>query len=210
MRPDKWAVQPFTWIIHVDKPWWRTTGLYILLTIMLIGLTIGNFYFFNRNTKMRMRCLNDEEDMMRRVRGFADRCMELHDEQLAPTQSSDDADFVDNNISESQAFDEVMLKIVPFVENHRLEHFRFQLLADLTGMSKGELFVLLANNIDKNPRLLISKLRLQEAALMLLTTDTKVEDIADSLHFVSPNYFVTSFYHRYRMTPEAYRNSNDL
>ena len=53
-------------------------------------------------------------------------------------------------------------------------------------------------------------LRLQEAALMLLTTDASVEDIADSLHFSSPNYFVTSFYHRYRMTPEAYRSSNDL
>jgi AraC-like DNA-binding protein len=210
MWPDKWPVNPYTWIVHVDKPWWRTTGLYLLLTLLLIGLTIGNFYYFNRNTKMRMRCLNDEEDMMRRVRGFTDRCIELHDEQLAPTQSSDDADLVDNNTSESHAFDEVMLKIVPFVANHRTEHFRFQLLADLTEKSKGELFVLLANHIDKNPRQLISMLRLQEAAMMLLTTDATVEDIADSLHFVSPNYFVTSFYHRYRMTPEAYRSSNDL
>ena len=210
MWPDKWPVNPYTWIVHVDKPWWRTTGLYLLLALLLIGLTIGNFYYFNRNTKMRMRCLNDEEDMMRRVRGFTDRCIELHDEQLAPTQSSDDADLVDNNTSESHAFDEVMLKIVPFVANHRTEHFRFQLLADLTEKSKGELFVLLANHIDKNPRQLISMLRLQEAAMMLLTTDATVEDIADSLHFVSPNYFVTSFYHRYRMTPEAYRSSNDL
>ena len=117
---------------------------------------------------------------------------------------------LDNDTSESQAFDEVMLKIVPFVAKHRREYIRFQLLADLAEMSKGELYVLLANQIDKNPRLLIGKLRLQEAALMLLTTDTTVEDIADSLHFVSPNYFVTSFYHRYRVTPMAYRNSNDL
>ena len=210
MWPDKWPVKPYTWIVHVDKPWWRTTGLYLLLALLLIGLTIGNFYYFNRNTKIRMRCLNDEEDMMRRVRGFTDRCMELHDEQLAPTQSSDGTDLADNNTSESQVFDEVMLKIVPFVANHRSEHFRFQLLADLTEMSKGELFVLLANHIDKNPRQLISMLRLQEAAMMLLTTDATVEDIADSLHFVSPNYFVTSFYHRYRMPPEAYRSSNDL
>jgi transcriptional regulator GlxA family with amidase domain len=87
---------------------------------------------------------------------------------------------------------------------------RFSVLADLTGMSKSDLFVLLAKHIDKNPRILISKLRLQEAAELLLTTNISVEDIADSLHFVSPNFFVTSFYHRYRVTPMAYRNSNDL
>ena len=210
MWPDSWQNDPFTWIVHVDKPWWRTTGLYILMALLLLGLIVGNFYFFNRNTKMRMRCLNDEEDMMRRLRGFTDRCVELHDEQLSPSKVSDEENLLDNDTSESQAFDDVMLKIVPFMINHRTEHFRFQLLADLTEMNKGELFVLLASHIDNNPRQLIGKLRLQEAALMLLTTDASVEDIADSLHFSSPNYFVTSFYHRYRMTPEAYRSSNDL
>lgn len=210
MWPDKWSVQPFTWIIHVDQPWWRTTGLYILLTLLLLGLVAANFYYFNRNTKIRMRCLNDEEEMMRRVRGFADRCAELHDEQLAPSLSSEGKDFTDDNISENQAFDEVMLKIIPIVSNHRAEYFRFQWLADLTEMSKGDLYVLLAGNIDKNPRMLISKLRLQEAAELLQTTNMSIEDIADQLHFVTPNYFVTSFFHHYHKTPVAYRSSNDL
>lgn len=210
MWPDKWPVEPFTWIIHVDQPWWRTTGLYMLLVILLLGLATVNFIFFNRNTKMRMRCLSDEEDMMRRVRGFTDRCVELHDEQLAPATVPNHEDLANDNSQESLVFDEVMLKIVPFVAKHRREYIRFQLLADLAEMSKGELYVLLANQIDKNPRLLIGKLRLQEAALMLLTTDTTVEDIADALHFVSPNYFVTAFYHRYHKTPAAYRSSSDL
>ena len=210
MWPDKWSVEPFTWIVHVEQPWWRTTGLYILLALVLIVLMIVNFYFFNRNTKMRMRCLNDEDDMIRRVRGFADRCVELNEEQLAPAAMSDDQDLLDDNAPESLAFDEVMLKLIPYIAKHREERFRFNVLADLAEMSKGELYVLLANHIDKNPRLLISKLRLQEAAEMLQTTDMSVEDIADILHFVSPNFFVTSFYHRYHTTPQAYRSSNDL
>ena len=210
MWPDQWLGKPYTWIIHVDKPWWRTTGLYILLAIVLAVLLAVNFYYFNRNTKIRMRCLNDEEDMLRRVRGFADRCAELHDEQLSPVISSEDKDLVDDNTPESQAFDEVMLKLVPYVTKHREEHPRFLVLADMVGMSKGELYVLLAKHIDKNPRMLISKLRLQEAAELLQTTNMSVEDIADNLHFVTPNYFVTSFYHRYHATPQAYRSSNDL
>jgi AraC-like DNA-binding protein len=196
--------------VHVDQPWWRTTGLYILLTLILIGLVAANFFFFNRNTKVRMRCLNDEEDMMRRVRGFADRCLELHDEQLAPVVDTDDRALQDNNDLDSKTFDEVMLKVVPYINRNRGNNISFHMLAERVAMSKGDLYVLLANHIDKNPRMLIGKLRLQEAAKLLLTTDLLVEDIADNLNFVTPNYFVSSFYHQYRLTPKDYRNSNDL
>ena len=209
MWPDQWNVKPFTWIIHVDQPWWRTTGLYIMLLILLTVLVAINFYYYSRNTKMRMRCLNDEKDMMRRLRGFADRCIELHDEQLAPAVAYT-TNILDDNDTEDQAFDEVMLKLIPYFAQHRMEHFRFKDLADIAEMNKGELYVLLASHIDKNPRMLIGKLRLQEAAELLQTTDMSVEDIAEKLHFVTPNYFVTSFYHRYHSTPVAYRSSNDL
>ena len=209
MWPDKWPVEPFTWIVHVDQPWWRTTGLYILIVLVLIVLGALNFFYFNRNTKMRMRCLTDEEDMIRRVRGFADRCAELHNEQLAPTAVEINAILDDDN-PESLAFDEVMLRLIPYVIKHREDHLRFHVFAGLADMSKGELYVLLANHIDKNPRVLIAKLRLQEAAELLRTTDKSVEDIADELNFVSPNFFVTSFYHRYHTTPQAYRNSTAL
>lgn len=210
MWPDKWAAEPYTWIVHVDQPWWRTTGLYILFVIVLVVLGALNFFYFNRNTKLRMRCQDGEEDMIRRVRGFADRCVELHSEELAPATATEHNELLADDTSDSHAFDEVMLKLVPYVSKHRKERSRFQALADQAGMSKGELYVLLANHIDKNPRMLISKLRLQEAAELLQTTDMSVEDIADSLHFASPNFFVTSFYHRYHTTPQAYRSANDL
>ena len=103
-----------------------------------------------------------------------------------------------------------MVKLIPYVNKHREERIRFRALADLAEMKKGELYVLLANHIDKNPRMLIAKLRLQEAADLLRNTEISVEDVADLLNFVSPNYFITSFFHRYHTTPEAYRNSNDL
>jgi AraC-like DNA-binding protein len=210
MWPDKWAVEPYTWIVHVEQPWWRTTGLYILFVIVLVVLGALNFFYFNRNTKLRMRCQDGEEDMIRRVRGFADRCVELHSEELAPATATEHNELLADDTSDSHAFDEVMLKLVPYVSKHSKERSRFQALADQAGMSKGELYVVLANHIDKNPRMLISKLRLQEAAELLQTTDMSVEDIADSLHFASPNFFVTSFYHRYHATPQAYRSANDL
>ena len=210
MWPDKWPVEPFTWIVHVEQPWWRTTGLYILIVLVLVALGAVNFFYFNRNTKLRTRCLSDEEDMIRRVRGFADRCVELRNEQLAPATATDEHYLLEDDAPENLAFDEVMLKLIPYVTTHRKERSRFQAFADLAQMSKGELYVLLANHIDKNPRMLITKLRLQEAAELLQTTDMSVEDIADKLNFITPNFFVTSFYHRYHTTPQAYRSANDL
>ena len=210
MWPDKWPVEPFTWIVHVEQPWWRTTGLYILIVLVLVALGAVNFFYFNRNTKLRTRCLSDEEDMIRRVRGFADRCVELRNEQLAPATATNEHYLLEDDAPENLAFDEVMLKLIPYVTTHRKERSRFQAFADLAQMSKGELYVLLANHIDKNPRMLITKLRLQEAAELLQTTDISVEDIADKLNFISPNFFVTSFYHRYHTTPQAYRSANDL
>ena len=34
------------------------------------------------------------------------------------------------------------------------------------------------------------------------------QNIAHELKFVTPNYFIASFYHQYRQTPEAYRKIN--
>ena len=57
---------------------------------------------------------------------------------------------------------------------------------------------------------MVGKLRIQEAADLLRATDMTVEQIAEELNFVSPNYFVSSFYHHYRQTPLDYRNSKPL
>ena len=50
-------------------------------------------------------------------------------------------------------------------------------------------------------------LHLEEAARMLRDTDKSIEEIAEECRFVSPNFFIASFFHRYRQTPDNYRNS---
>ena len=74
-------------------------------------------------------------------------------------------------------------------------------------MDVAKLFELLSTNFYQNPRLMVGKLRVLEAAEMLRKTDKTIAQIADELKFVSPNYFIASFYHQYRQTPQDYRNS---
>ncbi len=82
----------------------------------------------------------------------------------------------------------------------------------MSGTPLEKLYQSIAANLYKSPRTLALKLRLQEAAEMLLKADpqTAVEDVARECRFVSTNYFIASFYHYYRQTPQDYLNNNPL
>ena len=144
--------------------------------------------------------------MLLRLRSVADRLEELRTEVLTPQSNMLDAD----SNPEAEAFEQVMLVLVPYVQNHRSERLTFRQLAAEVEMDKSQLFELLAVHIDRNPRLLMGKLRLQEAARLLRTTEMSIEDVAEACGFVSPNYFVTAFYRLYRVNPLHYRKSNAL
>lgn len=203
---DIWPQEPFTWIIHVDQPWWRSTGIYVLFFLLLLTAVLVNLRLFRRNTRLRMKCLNEEEDMLLRLRSVADRLEELRTEVLTPQSNMLDAD----SNPEAEAFERVMLVLVPYVQQHHSERFTLRQLASEVEMDKIELFELLAYHVDRNPRLLMGKLRLQEAARLLRTTDMPIEDVAEACGFVTPNYFVTAFYRLYHVNPLHYRKSNAL
>lgn len=202
--PETWPQAPFEWTIHVEEPWWRTTGVFLLLGIVLLTLLLANFYFFNRNMRLRIHRHNEESDIVRRIKVFAARCQSLSTEVLTPysitsehTQATGmSTDFVD-----------AMLCIVPYVNHLGNEKISMDKLAQLSGIPVIKLYGILAPQLDKNPRQMIGKLRLQEGAELLRTTEMTVEQIAERLHFVSANYFIAAFYHQYRQTPADYRSS---
>ena len=204
MDPDHFEMRPYHWDIFVDEPWWRTTGIYLLLGLVFLLLIIANMVFYSKNTRLAMLRNNKENDILRRISNYVKRCDDLHDEVLSPTISSDHADDLQQ---ENKDFTDAMLVIVPYVHAHHDGQLSMQKLAELTGMDVAKLFELLSTNFYQNPRLMVGKLRVLEAAEMLRKTDKTIAQIADELKFVSPNYFIASFYHQYRQTPQDYRNS---
>jgi AraC-like DNA-binding protein len=60
-------------------------------------------------------------------------------------------------------------------------------------------------NIFKSPRVLIKRNRLAQAERMLRNTKATVDEIAKECGFVSANYFIASFYQKYKTTPQQYR-----
>lgn len=206
MSPDTWLKEPFVWVVNVEEPWWRTTGVYLTLAFLVLCLLIANFVYYNRNTRLLLQRNNEEGDIRHRIKNFAERCEIMRDEVLTPYSLMQGEE--DNGGDMTEEFLLAMTKIVPYVNAHKDDsNMSMRTLAGECKVETTRLYGLLSNNLYKSPRLLLMRLRLQEAAELLLTTDTSVEAIAEQCHFVSPNFFIASFYHQYRLTPQAYRDA---
>ena len=190
MTPDEWPAEPYVWIITVHQPWWRTTGIYYLLALVMFGLLLANFLLYNRNVKMRMMRHNEETDVVRRVMQFANRCEAQRTEELAPNKLMQEGDEEETHQVMSRDFVNVMLKLVPYVINQKdVKNITMKELEQNSGVPRAQLYQLLSANIDKNPSQLISLLRIEEAARLVRTTEMSFEQIAEECRFVSPNYF---------------------
>ena len=64
---------------------------------------------------------------------------------------------------------------------------------------------MVSENIHKSPRVLVRSMRVDKVAEMLRTTDLSIDAIAEECGFVSPNYMIAKFYHKFKMTPREYR-----
>ena len=55
---------------------------------------------------------------------------------------------------------------------------------------------------------MIKSLMLKKAEELLTMTEKDIEQIAAECGFVSPNYFIATFYGKHKMTPEIFRRKN--
>ena len=209
ITPSEWDQEPYIWYVKVQEPWWRTTGVYLLLTAVLMGLLITNFIFYNRNLRLRMQRNNEEANVLHRLRGFAERCEALSNEVLTPYSVQAEGSTANDASDQTAnaAYVDAMVRIVPYINSHKSASLTIAQLAQAVGMETSDLYQLMAENTYENPRMLLLPLRLKEAEQLLADEGITIEEVAEVLGFVSPNYFIACFYHHYRQTPADYRKS---
>ena len=207
MSPELWPQDPITWTINVEEPWWRTTGLYSLLCFLFVTLVLVNFLIYNKNIRLRMNIFNGEAELKHRITTYALRCNTLEREVLTPFSLQREG-----SIDVDPVFSDIMIKIVPFVQQCKDQEISFdiQQLADMAGVDIQEFYQQMSLHLNESPRLMMLRLRLDKVAKMLVETDKTKEKIAEELGFTSTNYMISSFFHRYRQTPDNYRNSKAL
>ena len=202
MNPNEWTTTPYKWTINVNEPWWRSSGVYWLLGLVLLILVAINAYFYLRNDRMFARRAAQERPLLKNIRHFAERCTMRGSELLEPSIDEIHGRYDRNQMSElTPEFIEMMIKLMPYVTMRDLGRE--------SGMEISEFYKLITANIYKNPRPMALSLLLDKGIEMMRTTNKDVEEIASELGFVSPNYFVAAFYQRMHKTPEEYRQRKD-
>ena len=101
-----------------------------------------------------------------------------------------------------------MEKLLPIVLEKDDEKLTMRELCAEAKMALPSFYQLILGNIYKSPRPMAKTLMLRKAEHLLTTTEKEVEEIASECGFISPNYFIGTFYHEHQMTPEVYRQKN--
>ena len=204
MLPDKWDTVPYEWIVNINQPWWRTTGMFVLLGSIILLLLIFNAYYYWRNTNMRAIRNSQEQGIIKRIKNFAERCNQ-QGESFEPIPEEVYGLGVDPQNNLSAEFMDTMIKMLPVLNSKDASKMTMRELSSEAGMDVQKFYQLITANIYKSPRPLARKIMLTKATEMLETTEMSIVDISNICGFVSPNYFIATFYHQTKMTPEYYR-----
>jgi AraC family transcriptional regulator len=98
-----------------------------------------------------------------------------------------------------------MQKVLSYVATHLDTDVSLATLARQAGLSPFHLHRAFSNSVGETPKQLAFRLRLGQAAVLLLTTNDPVLDVALTTGFQNPETFCRAFRRRFRMTPRAYR-----
>jgi AraC-like DNA-binding protein len=173
-----------------------------LLLLVMASINLG---FYLRNDRLRLRRNHQEGDIIRKIRQFVQRSESYLAKPLSPVQEDFHQVAEEANMKLSREFIDTMLKVTPFVREHMRGELTMSQLSYVANMDVVKFYGIVMADIYKSPRDLVLTYRLKQGAAMLLQTDKSIEDIAMENGFYTPNYFMGTFFHKYKMTPQEYR-----
>ena len=208
MVPDRWDTEPYQWVINMNEPWWRTTGVLLLFVLLLLILLGINTYYYIKNVGMRANRNAQERGVVRQICRFAEHCSRQDSVVLEPVPEEYKGMETSSQNVLTPEFISTMEKLLPIVLEKDDEKLTMRELCAEAKMDLPSFYQLILGNIYKSPRPMAKTLMLRKAEHLLTTTEKEVEEIASECGFISPNYFIGTFYHEHQMTPEVYRQKN--
>jgi ligand-binding sensor domain-containing protein/AraC-like DNA-binding protein len=205
MLLDNWDTTPYEWTVKVNEPWWRTTGIMMILGFLLLAMFLYYVYLYIKNANLRARRNAEEQGIIRRIKTFADRCDASKGIFLEPlTEETALQEFMMSK-EFSPLFVQTMITILPTVSEKKIKDMTMNELSIAANMPTKEFYELMTSNIYKNPRPIVMEVMLNRAKAMLEKDKNKnLAEVARECGFSTPNYFIASFYRKYRKTPKEF------
>jgi AraC-like DNA-binding protein len=94
---------------------------------------------------------------------------------------------------------------VLYLRNHIAEHVSLDLVANASGVSRSHLCQLFRSQVGYAPLEYLSRMRIEQARILLASTDRPVKEIAASVGFLSIHHFSRSFHATTGYSPALYR-----
>jgi AraC-like DNA-binding protein len=205
MSLNDWETKPYVWKITIHEPWWRTTGVFALFGLVLAVLLLINIYYYMKNATLKAMRNSEETMLIKRIYNFVER-IDSKEDVLEPSPEEYTQATLDNQYDLDPAFIKAIDKIAPVVEMERKQKkMTMRRLSNAAGVGGKEFYAMITANIFKSPRVLIKRNRLAQAERMLRNTKAPIDEVAKECGFVSANYFIASFYQKYKTTPQQYR-----
>lgn len=101
--------------------------------------------------------------------------------------------------------DENIKYCVDYINNHYLERISVQTLCAIVNYSKSSLFEKFQKYMKSTPFQYQEKLRMNHAAMLLISTNKSIREIASASGFDDPLYFSKRFKKHYNKSPQSYR-----
>lgn len=206
MYPGKWTTPPVKVVVRIKEPWWRTTGLMLLISGVFLILIIWNIVIFSGNSRLKMKRNVSEVELFRRIDGFISRAESCRMEKQTRRSVNDESEDVTSGADLDKDAVELLMELVPYSRNGKLDHNVLVQLAMKKRIKLTDIYDIITNNIFRSPALLTMAMLLEKASRDLIESGMTVEEIAEKNNFASPNYFIAMFFRRYGMTPLQWRS----
>ena len=206
MYPGKWTTPPVKVVVRIKEPWWRTTGLTLLISGVFLILIIWNIVIFSGNSRLKMKRNVSEVELFRRIDGFISRAESCRMEKQTRRSVNDESEDVTSGADLDNDAVELLMELVPYSRNGKLDHNVLVQLAMKKRIKLTDIYDIITNNIFRSPALLTMAMLLEKASRDLIESGMTVEEIAEKNNFASPNYFIAMFFRRYGMTPLQWRS----
>ncbi|MGN1229436.1 MAG: two-component regulator propeller domain-containing protein [Prevotella sp.] len=206
MYPGKWTTPPAKVVVMIKEPWWRTTGLTLLISGVFLILIIWNIVMFSGNSRLKMKRNVNEVELFRRIDGFISRAESCRQEKQCHRCMDDDSEEVTSGADLDSVAVDLLMDLVPYSRNGNLDHNVLVQLAMRKRLKLTDIYDIITTNIFKSPALLTMAMLLETSSRDLIETEFSIEEIAEKNNFASPNYFIAMFFRRYGMTPAQWRS----
>ena len=206
MYPGKWTTPPVKVVVKIKEPWWRTTGLTLLISGVFLILIIWNIVIFSGNSRLKMKRNVSEVELFRRIDGFISRAESCRMEKQTRRSVNDESEDVTSGADLDNDAVELLMELVPYSRNGKLDHNVLVQLAMKKRIKLTDIYDIITNNIFRSPALLTMAMLLEKASRDLIESGMTVEEIAEKNNFASPNYFIAMFFRRYGITPLQWRS----